>query len=162
MSMSKAQAMKDLERAKLSNQQALVDKINGTPTITKINRIIPAGKTLLDTVSREDLPRACYTWLRHCRHYTEFKISFLKSSVQSDLKKTKVMDFDSRSRNLEWESRGKKWLGEVVAENLLKSSVVAVSGDKDGLYIHTTEDQVDPASDNWEPYVEFTPFKGTR
>ena len=160
--MSKAQAMKDLERSKLSNQQSLVDKINGTPTITKINRIIPAGKTLLNDVSREDLPRACYTWLRHCRHYTEFKISFLKDSVETNLKKTKVMDFDSRSRNLEWESRGKKWLGEVVAENLLKTSVVAVSGDKDGLYTYTTEEEVNPENDNWEPYVEFTPFRGNR
>jgi len=158
--MSKTQAMKDLERNKLSNQQALVDKITGTKTIQTIQRIIPAGKTLLADINREDLPRACYNWLRHCRHFSEFTISFLKISELQTADKTKVLDFDTRSRNIEWETRGKKWLGEIAAENLLKESVIAVSGNKDGLFIHTTTEAISPEEDNWEPCLQFTPFKG--
>ena len=160
MSMSKTQAIKDLERNKLSNQQALVDKITGSKSIQKLCRVIPAGKTLLDDINREDLPRACYNWLRHCRHFSEFTISFLKTSEIKTSDKTKVMDFDARSRNLEWETRGKKWLGEVVAENLLKQGVIAVSGNKEGLFIHTTEEKISPELESWEPCLEFTPFKG--
>ncbi len=162
MGMSKTEAIKELERNALSNQQALVTKIEGTPGPVIVKRAIPAGKTLLDTVSREDLPKACYTWLRHCAHFTSFTISFAKDLDETSSKKVKVLDFDSRSNNLEWDLRGKRWLGEKVAENLLKEKVIAVEGDKDGLYIHLSKDSIDPESDNWEPYVEFIPFRPGR
>jgi hypothetical protein len=162
MAMSKTEAMKELERNAVSHQQALVNKIEGSPGPTVIKRAIPGGKTLLDNVSREELPKACYTWLRHCAHFTSFTFSFIKDLSTENAKKIKVMDFDSRSNNLEWDLRGKKWLGEKIAENLLKEKVVGVQGDKDGLYALLTDQAIQQSNENWEPYIEFVPFRPGR
>ena len=149
MGMSKTEAMKELERSTISNQQALVNKINGTSENKRLKRVIPSGKTLLDTVSRESLPKAVYVWLRHCSYFTEFTVSFAKNLDELNVKTTIVLEFNSRSQNIEWDTRGKRWLAEKVAENLLKEKVVAVSGTKEGLTIHTTEDSFSPENDSW-------------
>lgn len=162
MSMSKTQAIKDLERNTLSNQQALVSKIEGSPKINMIKRTIPGGKHLLETVRREDLSKACYTWLRHCAFFSSFTVSFVKDVSQFKVKKTKVQDFNDKTNNFEWDLRGKKWLGEVIAQNLLRPGVLAVEGEKNGLYVYTSEQEVTPENDYWEPYIEFTPFKPGR
>jgi len=114
---------------------------------------------LLENVSREDLPKACYTWLRHCAHFTSFTISFAKEIEKTSSRKVKSLDFDPRSQNLEWELRGKKWLGEQVASLLLKEKVIAVEGNKDGLWAHYSKEDLSPKSENWQPYVEFYRFK---
>lgn len=159
MGMSKTQAMKDLERSSISNQQALVTKIQGTTTTSTVKRTIPGGKDLLTNITRENLPKACYTWLRHCAHFTSFTISFAKDLEELTTKKQKVLDFNPKQNNFEWDLRGKKWLGERVAENLLKENVIAVEGNKDGLWIHSTKETLSPDAENWEPYVEFSRFK---
>ena len=159
MSMSKTQAIKELERSAVSNQQSLVKKIEGVKQTKIVRRAIPGGKELLKNVNRETLPKACYTWLRHCAHFTNFTVSFAKDIDLVDTKKTKSLDFDSRSQNLEWEIRGKKWLGEQVAALLLLEKAIAVEGDKEGLWVYYAKEEFLPESDNWEPYVEFNRFK---
>ena len=159
MGMSKTDAMKELERAAVSNQQALVTKITGTPENKRLKRVIPSGKTLLESVSRESLPKAVYVWLRHCAYFTEFTVSFAKDLNELEVKPTKILEFNSRSQNIEWDTRGKRWLAEKVAESLLKQNVVAVSGNREGLTIHTTTKDFSSESENWEPYVEFLPFR---
>lgn len=159
MSMSKTQAMKDLERSAVSNQQSLVNKIEGIKQTKILKRIIPGGKNLLQNVNRESLPKACYTWLRHCAHFTNFVISFAKDIESIETKKVKSVDFDPRSQNLEWDLRGKKWLGEQVAQLLLQEKAIAVEGNKEGIWIYYSKEDLSPESENWEPYVEFHRFK---
>ena len=157
--MSKTQALKELESQSLTNQQSLVNKIQGVKQNKLIKRIIPGGKSLLENVSRESLPKACYTWLRHCAHFTSFTISFAKDPTEVKAKKIKSVDFDPRSQNFEWDLRGKKWLGEQVAGLLLQDKVIAVEGTKEGLWIYSAEEDLSPESENWLPYVEFNRFK---
>jgi hypothetical protein len=159
MSMSKTQAMKELERSAVSNQQSLVKKIEGIKQTKILRRAIPGGKQLLDNVNRETLPKACYTWLRHCAHFTHFTVSFAKDIESTDTRKVKSLDFDPRSTNLEWDLRGKKWLGEQVASLLLQEKAIAVEGNKEGLWVHYAKEDLLPESDDWEPYVEFHRFK---
>jgi len=159
MGMSKTEAMKELERSTISHQQALVNKIEGTSNSEVLKRTIPGGKTLLDTITRESLPKAVYTWLRHCAYFTTFTVSFAKDTESEGISTKKILEFNSRSSDIEWDIRGKRWLAEKVAENLLKENVIAVSGKRDGLYIHITKAEINQDSDNWEPYVEFTPFR---
>lgn len=159
MSMSKPQAIKELEKQSIANQQSLVKKIEGIQPNKVIRRQIPGGKNLLENVSRETLPKACYTWLRHCAHFTSFTVSFADNISELSTKKIKSVDFDPRSTNIEWDIRGKKWLGEQVAGLLLQDKVIAVEGNKEGLWVHLSDKDLTPESENWLPYVEFNRFK---
>lgn len=159
MAMSKTEAIKELENNKLSNQQALVTKISGSSETKRLKRVIPAGKNLLESINRETLPKAVYIWLRHCAYFTEFTISFVRDLEETTSKTNKVLEFNTRSSNIEWDVRGKRWLAEKIAENLLKENVIAVQGDREGLYVTTSKTEVSQEDENWEPYVEFLPFR---
>lgn len=159
MAMSKTEAMKELENNKLSNQQTLVNKITGTAQTKRLKRVIPGGKTLLTDLNRENLPKAVYIWLRHCAYFTEFTVSFAKDLEEITAKENKVLEFNSRSQNIEWDVRGKRWLAEKIAENLLKENVVGVRGTKEGLFVLTTKTSISQEDENWQPYVEFLPFR---
>lgn len=154
MSLTKKQAIKDLERNKISNQQALVKKIEGISTTKNIKKFIPGGKTLKDQLSKDQFPKAMNNWLKHCRHFTELEFSFLDPQPAS-LKETKVYDFDSNAQNSQWETRGKKWLAETLSEFVLKPKVVSIKAKKDGIYIYTGKKEIKQEDKNWFPYISF-------
>lgn len=143
----------------ISNQEALVKKIQGTKVKAPIKRIIPGGKQLTE-LTEAQLPTACYNWLRHCRHFTECVISLCKDYSQRKTKTSRVIDFDTKTRNTEWEIRGKKWLSERIAEVLTQDNIVAVVVERSGIStVVDTEASFSPKSEDWEPYIELTPFK---
>jgi len=157
---TKKEAIKDLERNRLSNQQSLVNKIEGVPSSKNIKRYIPAGKTLTD-IPRERFPSAINQWLKHCTHFSEMEISFLdpKPTVVSE---TKVYDFNSKSPNNEWEVRGKRWLSEILSKSLLKESVAFIKVKKEGIYTYSTEETPCPGMEEWAPYISFVSSRGGR
>lgn len=155
MSLTKKQAIKDLQRDKVSNQQALVKRIEGISTTKNIKKYIPGGKTLKDQLSKESFPKAMNNWLKHCRHFTEMEFSFLDPKPEST-QETKVYDFNSKAVNFEWETRGKKWLAEVISEFVLKPKVAFVKVTKDGIYVHSVKKEVKQEDKNWFPYISFT------
>jgi len=161
MPTSKAEAIEQLNGpSSVSNQQALVKKILGSETNKTVKRVIPGGKTLVDDVSEKDLPSAIFNWLRHCRHFNSAFISFAKDPFSLKTSQSKIVDFDSRARLAEWETRGKRWLAERISEIIMRDNVVAVKIEKDGLYLMTdTEGTFSPESEEWEPYVQFSPFR---
>lgn len=160
MSLTKKQAIKDLKRDKVSNQQSLVKKIEGTKTSKKIKKYIPGGKTLKEQLPKERFPTAINNWLKHCRHFSEMEISFLDPKPKT-LEENKVYDFDTNTQNFEWEIRGRKWLSELLAETLTKDKVVSVKVKKDGIYSYTGNAKTKVAQENkdWFPFISFTSQK---
>ena len=161
MPTSKAEAIEQLNGPNsVSNQQALVKKIVGSTSKETIKRLIPAGKTLVEDLSDKDLAPAIYTWLRHCRHFTSAVVSFARDPSALKTSESKIVDFDSRGKLCEWETRGKKWLSERIADIIMRDNVVAVKIEKDGLYLITDkEGTFSPQCEEWEPYVQFSPFR---
>lgn len=151
---TKKQAIKELERTNLSNQNALVKKIEGVRSSKNIKRYIPGGKHLSEQVSKERLPGAINQWLRHTRHFTEMEFSFLDPKPAA-LNESKVYDFDTSAANFEWERRGRKWLSEILAEYMLQDKVVSVKVKKEGVYIYSTDTSFNSETEEWKPYVNF-------
>jgi hypothetical protein len=161
MGITKADALEQMDSpGSISNQEALVKKIQGTQITKPVKRVIPGGKTLTTDLTEANLKHAVYTWLRHCRNWTEGTISLCSDLSARKNKKEKVLDFNSDSKNAEWEVKGKRWLAERISEVLTRDNILAVQIQKEGLYLVTdTEQTFSPESDDWEPYVELTPFK---
>ncbi len=161
MPITKAEAIDQLSGPNsISNQQALVKKIIGSTPKQTVKRVIPGGSTLVQDLSDRDVAPAIYTWLRHCRHFTSAVISFAKDPSELKLSESKVVDFDPRGRLAEWEVRGKKWLSERIADIIMRDNVVAIRIEQDGLYLSIDkEGTFSPESDNWEPNVQFSPFR---
>ena len=160
MGLSKAEAIRQLEsRGSVSNQQALVKKIEGVRAVTPIKRIIPGGKKL-SSLKPEDLTVAVYTWLRGCNIFTEAFISLSSDPTAHKAMTNKVIDFDTNTRNTEWEIRGKRWLAERVVDVLRTKNLLSISIKRDGIYSTIrTDGSFGPTSDDWEPYIQLTPFK---
>ena len=161
MATTKANAIDQLKGPNsISHQEALVKKIQGTQISTPVKFTIPAGHSLTKDLSEAQLSSAVYNWLRRCRHFTEGTISLCEDINARKTKTTKKVDFDTKNRNLEWEVRGKKWLSERVADILNTENVLAVKIAKDGLYsVVDTEETFTPESQDWQPWVELTPFR---
>ena len=161
MAITKQEALNQLSSpGSISNQQALVKKIQGTKISAPVKRVIPGGKTLQEDLSESSLPHAVYNWLRYSRHWTEGVISFCSDLANRKTKTKKVLDFDSKTKNSEWEIRGKRWLSERVAEVLTQDNILAVKITREGLQAVTDVDGTfSPKSEDWEPYVELTPFR---
>jgi hypothetical protein len=160
MPITKAEAIEQLSGPNsLSNQQALVKKIVGSQANKTVKRMIPGGKTLVSDISDKELPTAIYNWLRHCRHFTSATISFARDLSVTETNREKVIDFNARSKHTEWETRGKRWLAERVADIITRENVVAVEIQKDGLYLLTNKGDFSPESETWEPYIQFSPFR---
>lgn len=155
MPITKKQAIKDLERNKLSNQQALVTKIEGISAAKTIKKYIPGGSTLKDQLSKESFPKAMNNWLKHCRHFTELEFSFLDPKP-SGLEETKVYDLNPSAPNSEWEVRGKKWLAETLSQFILKPTSVSIKVKKDGIYLYSLQKEVKQSDKAWAPYISFT------
>tara|TARA_Y100001973_G_C5156414_1_gene310996 strand:+ start:552 stop:1043 length:492 start_codon:yes stop_codon:yes gene_type:complete len=159
MGLSKEEAMKQLNNA-TSNQQALVKKLRGTAKAKPVKHIIPAGKTMAEDISEKNLPTAIFNWLRHCRHFTEAEISLCKDVTNHKTKENRIVDFDTKTKNTEWELRGKRWLAERIADVLTGDNILAVKITKEGLTVVVdAEEKFSPSSEDWEPYIQFTPFK---
>lgn len=157
---TKKEAIRELERSNLSNQNALVKKIEGVKSSKNIKRYIPGGKHLSEQISKERLPTAINQWLRHTRHFSEMEFSFLDPKPAA-LNESKVYDFDSAATNFEWERRGRKWLSEIIAEHMLKDRVVSIKVKKEGVYTYSSEDSFDSKNEDWKPYVNFvSPRRG--
>ena len=161
MAITKSEALDQLSGpGAVSNQQALVKKIQGTTVSQPVKRIIPGGKTLQEDLSESTLPHAVYNWLRYSRHWTEGVISFCSDLTSRKTRVKKVIDFDSKTKNSEWEIRGKRWLSERIAEVLTQDNILAVKINREGLQAVTdAEGTFSPESEDWEPYVELTPFR---
>ena len=159
MSLSKKEAIEDLRRSNVSSQESLVKAIIDDSPFRQIKRYIPGGKTLIDTVSKQDMPDAIYTWLRHCRNFTEVTLSLVDPLEPANLTSTKVLDMNPNSKNTEWESRGKEWLAEKIANHLTKDKVVAIEVKRDGIYALSSTQEITQEDENWKPYVQFSPFK---
>lgn len=160
MGLSKAEAIRQLEsRGSVSNQQALVKKIEGVSTTTPIKRIIPGGKQL-SSLKSQDLIVAVYTWLRGCNVFTEAVLSLSSDVGNHKTSTNKVIDFDTNTRNTEWEIRGKRWLAERIVDVLRIKNIVSVQVKKDGIYSTVkTDGSFGPTSEDWEPFIQLTPFK---
>ena len=163
MGLSKAEAIRQLEsRGSVSNQQALVKKIEGVKIKPPIKRIIPGGKQL-SSLSTEDLTVAVYTWLRGCNIFTEALLSLSENTANHKVKKSKVIDFDTNTKNAEWELRGKRWLSERMVDVLKTKNILSIEVKRDGIYsIVKTDGSFGPKSDDWQPSIELTPFKPPR
>jgi hypothetical protein len=164
------QSKKDiLERGGIAHQQALVELLTPTKIKTR-KRVIPGGKDLLETVSREDLPNAIYTWLRGCRFFTEVTVSLCQDIAKRNTTKTKLIELSYRTlddgRKIPaWEQpkKGKNWLAIQIADIILNNKVLAVHVDEDSISIITdNDDSFNPKSDDWEPYIEYVPRRQSR
>lgn len=160
MSLSKKEAIDDLSRSRgLSNQQSLVKKIINDNVVKVTKRYIPGGKNLLNEITKETISDAVYTWLRHCRNFTQCTISLIEPLNLNELQEKKVFDFNTNAKNYEWETRGKKWLAEKIGKVLLKNKTVAVTVRKEGVFSYTAKEEITDENDNWLPYIEFNPFR---
>jgi hypothetical protein len=160
MGLSKTEAIRQLEsRGSVSNQQALVKKIEGVKAVNPIKRIIPGGKEL-SSLKPDDLTVAVYTWLRGCNIFTEALLSLCSDSNSHKSATNKVIDFDTNTKNTEWEIRGKRWLAERVVDVLRTKNILSVRIKKEGIYsIFKPDGAFGPSSNDWEPYIQLTPFK---
>lgn len=161
MAINKADAIEQLKGPNsISNQQALVKKIQGTQKIVPVRYPIPGGKTMTQDIPESQLSSAVYNWLRHCRHFMEAKISLINDLNNANTTRTKVIEFNSTTKNAEWEVRGKKWLAERVSDVLKDDHIVAVEITKEGIFaFHDNDKTFSPDSEDWEPYVEMLPFR---
>jgi len=161
MGTSKAVAIEQLKGPNsISHQQALVKKIQGTKMAKPVKRFIPGGKNLTKELNEKNLPTAVFNWLRHCRHFIEGTIALCEDHSLRKTKTSMVLEFNTQTKNTEWEIRGKRWLAEQIAEVLMTDSLLAVTISKDGVRtVIDTEGTFSPESEDWMPYVEFTPFR---
>lgn len=161
MALNKTDAIEQLGGPNsISNQQALVKKIQGTKISKPIKRFIPGGQNLTEELNQGNLATAVFNWVRHCRHFTECTISLCKDPTARKIKTSKVLDFDTNTKNTEWEIRGKRWLAERIADVLMTDNLLAVNVTKEGIStIIDTEGTFNPESKDWMPYVELTPFR---
>jgi hypothetical protein len=162
MAITKTEAIKQLESAgsSVAHQQALVKKLAGTQLQKQIKHIIPGGKHLTEQVSKEALADTIFTWLRRVRFFKDVTLSMCKDNTKLTLNSAQVVDFDSKSPQLEWDVKGKKWLAERMADVLKEDKIVAVTATKTGLTAYQlVGEDFTPAHDLWEPNLTFTPFK---
>lgn len=161
MAINKTDAIEQLKGPNsISHQQALVKKIQGTQTIRPVRYDIPGGKTMTQDIPESQLSTAVYNWLRHCRHFMEAKISLIGDINEISSTRRKLVDFDTKTKNSEWEVRGKKWLAERISDVLKDDHIVAVEVNREGIYASYDNDKTfSPESENWQPYVEMLPFR---
>jgi len=161
MALTKTEAIKQLDGpGSVSNQTALVKKIIGSGRTKTIRRVIPGGKTMTTDLQPEQLPRAAYNWLRYCAHFTECIISLAEDHTTRKTSTKKILDFDTNTKNYEWDLRGKRWLAERVADALKIDNLVALIIKKEGIYSVTdTTGEFSPDSEDWVPNVTMTPIR---
>ena len=158
MAPTKAEALKQMPPR--SDQKALVKKIMGTRTVKPIKYVIAGGKTLVEDLDASDIKKAVYTWLCHHRHWTSAIISFAKEPQMMNTRETRVIDFDAKTPVPHWEQHGKRPLGIMVGDVINNTDkLVAVKIEKEGIYTLTSDDNLEPGSEDWEPYIELTPFR---
>jgi hypothetical protein len=146
----------------VAHQQALVQKLSGPKINKSIKMIIPGGANLTDSISKDQLSQAVFTWLRRCRHFKDVLISFAENIQDIKTETTIVIDFNQNSSLPEWEVQGKKWLAERITDILVMDNIVGVKIDKLGIYaILDSAQSFNSTSENWMPHLVFTPNKPT-
>ena len=164
MAVTKTQAINELNSSpNPSNQQALVKHIIGTKAKKTIKRIIPGGKTLTEDIAVKDLPGVIYTWLRGCSYFSQVTVSFAKDPSIYSPKQIKAVDFDPKASHPRWESEGKRWLANTIASLLEADNILSVSVDRCGITTFVDgKGKFSEKSEDWEPYIEFTPSRSLR
>lgn len=158
MALNKEEALKELN-TNVSDQTALVKKLMGPQIIKPKKYLIPGGKNLVEEVDQSTLPSAIYTWLRHVRNFTQVTISFCQDLSKRKVNRLKTIEFDPKN-DPEWETRGKKWLAEQIANQMGNDFLLGVEVDKTGLYVLLdSKKDFSAESEDWEPYVELWPVK---
>jgi hypothetical protein len=135
MALSKA----ELLRGGVSDQQALVKKLQEqTPTQPR-KRKIPGGGSILETIDQKDMEGAVYNWLRGCRAFSQVTISFAKEPSKFRCKVQKIKEFDANAPREIWEMHpeGKQHLAQQIADVLNNHQAVMVVAKKDGIWLHT-------------------------
>lgn len=162
MSLTKSQAIEQVNNSSVSNQYSLVKKLSGPQINKQLKHVIPGGQNLTDLISKEQLPTAIFTWFRRCRHFKDVTLAMCSDYQSRKHSESLVVDFNTANRLPEWEIQGKKWLSERVAEVLFMENVLAVKVKKEGIsVILDTEATFGVESDDWEPHLLFTPHKPT-
>ncbi len=159
--MDKQHAIKQLgNNPSVAHQQSLVQKLSGPKINKQIKMIIPGGANLTDSISKDQLSQAVFTWLRRCRHFKDVIISFASDISSLETQTSVVVDFNQNNKLPEWEVQGKKWLSERVTEVLVMDNIVGVKIDKLGIHaILDLTQTFNSSSSNWEPHLIFTPNK---
>ena len=163
MGISKPDAIKQLQGMNsVSNQHSLVKKLAGPQIQKPLHHIIPGGKNLAELVSQDQLPGAIWTWLRRCRHFKDVLVALSSDYEKRNHRVSTVVDFDENARLPEWETQGKKWLAERIAEVLAMEHILGVKVNKSGVHaIQDLDQSFDSSSEDWEPNLIFTPHKTT-
>ena len=161
MSLDKNTAIKQLgNNSNVAHQESLVKKLSGPKINKQIVHVIPGGASLTDSISKENLPEAIFTWLRRCRHFKDVTITFCENYQSKNTSTSQVVDFNPNTKLPEWEIQGKKWLAERVSEVLDMDNVIAVKVKKEGIDVVLDKDQsFNSSSEDWLPQIIFTPHK---
>ena len=164
MEITKADAIKQLEGTggvnRASHQQALVQKLAGAPVQKQVHHEIPGGADLTKNVSREELPLVVFNWLRRVHHFKDVLISLSSDHLKLNTRDVRVVEFNNKQAQPEWEIQGKRWLAERIADILRQENVVALKVDKSGITAYYDNDKVfNSTHDSWLPNLIFTPFK---
>lgn len=135
MALSKA----ELLRSGVSNQQALVKRLQEQTPIRPRKRKIPGGGQILETIDQADMEAAVYNWLRGCRAFSQVTISFAKDPDKFRCKTVRVKEFDEAAPREIWEMHpeGKQHLARQLADVLNNHQAVKVVAKKDGIWLHT-------------------------
>lgn len=152
------------ERGDVSDQTSLVKRLINRKVKLK-RQYIPGGATLMDQIDQETLPQAIYNWLRHCREFDAVTISFCADPSARNLTTTKEVEFDSRAPAPPWVTHPDKrrYLAQQLAKIIASTGLVQIEAKKDGIYVSVdTDGSFSPESDDWKPYIEFTPGQRAR
>ena len=127
-----------LQSGGISNQQALVKRLQERVKLPPVKREIPGGKRLLENLDQDTMERAVYNWLRGCRAFSEVTISFAADPDKSQCRVKKMRDLTATNGREEWETHpeGRKILARYISEILNNHQMVKVVAKADGIYLH--------------------------
>lgn len=161
-----AQSKKELlEDTSITHQEALVNRLLEAPKKTK-KRVIPGGKKILEVMNNsEDWKNAIFTWLRGCRYFDAVTISMAKDPDDFKTSKEKFYDFqetvgpDGKVTPTWWtHNEGRLFLARLMAKAFDEKRLIKLEAKTDGLYAYIDKDKkLNATSDEWEPYIEFSP-----
>lgn len=147
-----ALSKKELLLGGVSDQQALVKKLQERKAIPPKKRLIPGGKKILELVGQDIMEEAVYNWLRGCNAFSQVTISFAKDPDKYQHTVTKVKEFDARQPREIWETHptGKKYLAEQLADIINSERALKITAKKDGVWLYKD------ASGTFAPYRQVT------
>lgn len=145
----------------VANQQALVNLLLGKTATRPVKHVIPGGKHMFTDgheMNLKQLEIAVFTWLRRVRSFEECSIRFTNEPTKYPTTQTRTIDFPTDQNAPVWDlpSKGKSYLAKIMAEQIAKGNLTAVTAKKDGLYVTSDpKGDLSPANTDWDPCVEF-------